>query len=203
MRTSLRYATITLLFFAFAVAGCSTTPETSSKGGSSIGQVSIPQIPNIQSFSYEDKDWGILARTSPKPPPYGTPTPRSIPGARVIMTLELKALLDSNSSIVVVDVLDSKTRTTVPGAYWIPEGGKDQFSDTEKSRFAEVLQKLTNGDKNRPIVFLCMSSECWESYNASLHAREFGYKDVIWYRGGSNAWTGANLDKKRPERIAW
>jgi rhodanese-related sulfurtransferase len=89
----------------------------------------------------------------------------SIPGARMIKTLELKALLDANKQVVVIDVLDSKTRTTVPGAYWMPGAGDSRFYGAEKSRFAAALEKLVGSDKNRPIVFLCLSSECWESYN--------------------------------------
>ncbi len=118
--------------------------------------------------------------------------------------MELKALLESNKEIVVIDVLGSKERKkSIPGAFWMPGAGDGQFYGAEKSRFAAALDKITEGDKNRPLVFLCWNSECWLSYNASLHAIEAGYKDIIWYRGGTEAWTGANLDWKRPERINW
>jgi len=121
----------------------------------------------------------------------------------VIKTLELKPLLESNAKVLVIDVLDSKTRTTVPGAYWLSGVGDSQFFHAEKIRFAAALEKLTVGDKTRPVVFLCLSSECWLSYNASLHALEAGYKDVIWYRGGTNAWGEAKLERKKPERFNW
>ncbi len=170
-----------------------------------FGQVPFPQLPQpITTFSLEDKDWGVEATTTPKRGPlYHAPTPASIPGARVIKTLELKGLLESNKNVVVVDVLDSKTRTTIPGAFWMYGGGDGQFFGAEKSRFATALEKLTGGDKTRPIVFLCLGSECWLSYNASLHALEAGYKDVIWYRGGTDSWKGANLESKKPESISW
>ena len=169
-----------------------------------FGQVSFPQLPQpTPAFSFEGKDWGIQAATTPKRAPYHAPTPASIPGARVIKTLELKALLESNKQIVVVDVLDSTTRKTIPGAFWMPGAGDGEFFAAEERRFATALEKLTGGDKNRPIVFLCLNSECWLSYNASLHAVEAGYKDVIWYRGGTNAWTGASLEWTKPERVQW
>ncbi|MBX3681485.1 MAG: hypothetical protein KF731_02195 [Thauera sp.] len=123
--------------------------------------------------------------------------------ARVIKTLELKALLDVNKDVVVVDVLDSKNRRSIPGAFWLSGAGDGQFFAAEKNRFAAALEKLTGGDKTRPLVFLCVSSECWLSYNASLHALEAGYEDVIWYRGGTNAWTGASLDWTKPESVSW
>ena len=168
-----------------------------------LGQVEIIKPPQDQAFSYESKDWGVAPASRPQGPPFGKPTPTSIPGARVIKSLELKGLLDANKQVVVIDVLDSKTRTTVPGAYWMPGAGDSRFYGAEISRFAAALDKLLGGDKNRPVVFVCLSSECWESYNACLHAIDAGYKDVLWYRGGTNAWAGANLDRKRPERIDW
>ncbi len=170
-----------------------------------FGQVSFPQLPQpIAAFAFEDKDWRIEATTTPKRAPlYHAPTPTSIPGARVIKTLELKALLEANKNVVVVDVLDSKTRKSIPGAFWMPGAGDGQFFAAETSRFSAALEKLTGGDKTRPIVFLCLSSECWLSYNASLHALEAGYKDVIWYRGGTNSWTGASLEWKKLESVSW
>lgn len=169
-----------------------------------LGQVTFPPVAQlVATFSFEDKDWGIEATTTPTRPPYHARTPTLIPGARVIKTLELKALLESNKQVVVIDVLDSGTRTSIPGAFWMSGAGDGQFFAAENRRFATALEKLTGGDKNRPIVFLCISSECWLSYNASLHAIEAGYKDVIWYRGGTNAWTAAKLERTTPERIQW
>lgn len=169
-----------------------------------FGQVPFPQLPPpINTFAFEDKDWGVEATKTPKRSSYHAPTPTSIPGARVIMTLELKGLLESNKNIVVVDVLDSKTRNSIPGAFWMSGGGGGQFFAAEKSRFSTALERLTSSDKARPLVFLCISSECWLSYNASLHALEAGYKDVIWYRGGTDAWRGASLEWKRPESVSW
>lgn len=170
-----------------------------------FGQVPFPQLPQpIATFSFEDKDWGVQATTTPnRGPRYHAPTPTSIPGARVIKTLELKALLEANKSVVLIDVLDSKGRRSIPGAFWMSGAGDGQFFAAEKSRFSAALERLSGGDKTRPVVFLCISSECWLSYNASLHALEAGYKDVIWYRGGTDAWRGANLDWKRPEIVNW
>lgn len=171
--------------------------------GAALAQVPFPAVSQPTTFSYEDKDWQVQPTTSIKLAPYHGPTPVSIPGARVIRTLELKALLEMNKDVVVVDVLDSKTRTTVPGAYWLSGAGDGRFYAAEKDRLAKALEKLTAGDKNRPLVFLCLSSECWLSYNASLHARDAGYKNVIWYRGGTDAWGAAGLPRRRPEQVNW
>lgn len=171
--------------------------------GSASGQVPIPTPSQAATFSNEMKDWGVAPTASLKLPPYHAPTPLSIPGARVIKTLELKALLEADAKVVVIDVLDGKSRVTLPGAYWMAGAGDGKFYAAEKSRFAAALEKLTDGDKTRPVVFLCISSECWLSYNASLHAIEAGFKDVIWYRGGSEAWNGASLERKKPRDVSW
>ncbi|HNC91792.1 MAG TPA: rhodanese-like domain-containing protein [Anaerolineales bacterium] len=169
-----------------------------------LAQVPFPQIQQpTQTFSFEEKDWSVEPTATVKRAPYHAPTPTAIPGARVIKTLELKALLDANKNVLVIDVLDTKSRKSIPGAFWMPGAGDGQFFGAEKSRLAAALEKLSSGDKARPLVFLCLSSECWLSYNASLHALEAGYKDVIWYRGGTNSWTGASLEWTKPERIDW
>lgn len=166
-------------------------------------QVAFPPPERDQAFAYEDKDWGVAPTTSEKRQPVHSPTPTSIPGGRVIRTLELKALLSAHPEVVVVDVLDGSGRRTVPGAHWMSGAGSPGFYGAETSRFQAALEKLTEGDKSRPLVFVCLSSECWLSYNASLRALAAGYKDVIWYRGGTDAWRGANLDTQVPRAVAW
>jgi len=102
-----------------------------------------------------------------------------------------------------MDVLNDKTRDTIPGAYWLAGAGSGDFYGAEKARFAAALEKLTAGDKDRALVFLCLGSKCWLSYNAALHALEAGYKDVIWYRGGTDAWGAAKLNLRRADPFGW
>jgi len=67
-------------------------------------------------------------------------------------------------------------------------GGK-----TLQQQFAQFLQQATGGNKQHPIVLYCLSPECWMSYNASLRAINLGYTNVLWYRGGIEAWKKAGL----------
>lgn len=169
-----------------------------------LAQAPFPKLKEpVKTYSAETKDWGVKAEATPKLDPLHAPTPTTIPGARVIKTVELKALLAENKKVVVIDVLDSQDRKSVPGAVWMSGAGASKFYDAEKGRFAKALEKVTAGDKGRPLVFLCLSSECWLSYNAALRALDAGYKDVIWYRGGTNSWRAAKLDWAPPERLAW
>jgi PQQ-dependent catabolism-associated CXXCW motif protein len=154
-------------------------------------------------FADEDRDWGIPATSKPRRKPYHAPIPRTIPGAKVIHTFELQALLEKTKDAIVIDVLDSRDTETIPGAYLMAGGGDGNFYGAEKARFASAVDGITKSDKNRPLIFLCRSSECWLSYNASLHALDIGYKDVYWYRGGRDAWKGANLERKPGQRLSW
>jgi len=158
---------------------------------------------DTRAYANEDQDWGVSPPSQPQRRPLHAPTPVSLPGGKVVKTIALKHLLDTDRSVVVVDVLESRERNTVPGAYWLPGAGQAYFYGAERERFAQVLQKLTGGNKDRPLVFLCLNSQCWLSFNASLHALEVGYRNVTWYRGGTDAWIGAGYARKRVERTDW
>ncbi len=47
-----------------------------------------------------------------------------------------------------------------------------------------------------------LSRECWVSYNAALRAINAGYTNVLWYRGGIEAWKAAGLPTLAPGRGA-
>ena len=172
-----------------------------------VAQVAIPQDTALQTaYAQEDKDWGVPPVAAVRKRDYHAPTPTSLPGARVVKTLQLKALL-AQGAVTVVDVLnprrDGGARKSVPGAVWLPGAGSGDFYAAEKRRLAQALEAATQGDKQRPLVFLCLSSECWLSWNAALHALEAGYTDVLWYRGGTEAWHGASLDLVEVAATAW
>lgn len=76
--------------------------------------------------------------------------------------------------------------------WWTP-GWARGFDDPLQAKLDERLARLTAGDRQRPVVFYCLSAECWLSYNASLRAVALGYRSVLWYRGGIEAWRAAGL----------
>ncbi|MBM3346586.1 MAG: sulfurtransferase, partial [Betaproteobacteria bacterium] len=65
--------------------------------------------------------------------------------------------------------------------------------DPIQEQFIDLMAKLTRGEKSRPLVFFCVSAQCWLSYNAALQAVAAGYSRVYWYRGGIEAWRSAGL----------
>jgi PQQ-dependent catabolism-associated CXXCW motif protein len=148
-------------------------------------------------FADEERDWGIPPTRDIRQAPYSAPTPMDVPGARVIRTEQLKALVDS-AKPVLIDVAGGAGHVTLRGAVWLPGGGGGvHFLDPLQADLAARLSALTARDKARPIVFFCADVQCWLSYNASLRATALGYSQVYWYRGGIAAWLQAGFPTDR------
>lgn len=154
------------------------------------------------SYAHEQQNWKIAATSSFTNPEYSL-TPTDVPGARTINTEELQSLLAANAKLLVVDVIDHQQLKSLPGAYRVP-GLSQALGDTANQQRAEkALAQLSEGDKYRPIVFLCTGVHCWLSYNAAAFALHAGYRDVIWYRGGLTSWQSAGFDMRPPKIVSW
>jgi len=145
-----------------------------------------------QVFANEEKDWGVPARKQPRTDRYHAPTPRELPGAKTIRTMELRAMQSQSSGPILIDVLGGDGHRTIRGSHWLKGAGLGVDAETERLRLD--LEKLTSGRKAAPIVFFCLNSECWLSYNAGLRAVELGYTNVSWFRGGTVAWERAQFE---------
>jgi rhodanese-related sulfurtransferase len=119
------------------------------------------------------------------------PTPNQLPGGSLITTPELVQLLqDPAQGALVFDVLGGPQM--LPNAIpVVPASQGGSFDDNVQRDFGQYLQQVTQGRKDRPMVFYCQSSQCWMSYNAALRATRLGYTRVLWYRGGIEAWQQA------------
>lgn len=128
------------------------------------------------------------------------PTPSSIPGGQVVTTPGLIALLDDRSfGARVFDVLGGPE--SLPGAIpAVPASQPGSFQDTTQQQFGQFLQQTTQGRRDVPLVFYCASSQCWMSYNAALRAIRLGYTNVLWYRGGLEAWQAAGRPTQRVQQ---
>lgn len=153
--------------------------------------------PLDQIAQMERQDFGV-------PPPQGlhagafhSPTPNSIPGAQVITTKGLMPLIQNQQvPKLVLDILGGPER--LPGA--IPAVAAAQpgsFQDQTQQGFGQYLAQATNGNKQVPLVFYCLNVQCWMSYNAAARAVALGYSNVLWYRGGIEAWKSAGLPVQR------
>ena len=157
-----------------------------------------PQAAGEYSYADEDRDWGIAATNRLRQQPYHAPTPREIPGARVVSTRELHAMLAGPNAPVLIDVLAEERHVTLVGAVWLSGAGRGaNFLDPLQAALTQLLQQLSRGDKARPLVFFCAGAQCWLSYNAALRAVAAGYTKVYWYRGVVEAWMAAGLPTAR------
>lgn len=147
-----------------------------------------------QVFANEDKDWGIAPTKAARTGRVHAPTPKELPGAKTITLMQLRELQEQSPKPILIDVLTGDGHRTIPGALWLREAGGPSFGNAERERLRLDLEKLTNRSKAAPVVFFCLSSECWLSYNAGLRAIELGYTNVLWYRGGTTAWERAGLE---------
>lgn len=145
-------------------------------------------------FAEEDRDWGVAATSQLRQPPYHAPTPREIPGAKLVYTRELQGLLAGPNRPLLIDVLSEEGHETLAGAIWLGGSGRgENFSDPVQRNLTPLLARLSAGDKAKPMVFFCAGPQCWLSYNAALRAVAAGYTNIYWYRGGIDAWTDAEL----------
>jgi PQQ-dependent catabolism-associated CXXCW motif protein len=151
----------------------------------------------------EDRSWGV------SPPPgyrainYHAPTPDELPGARVVRTAELQALLERDPKPMLIDVLSGPVHRTLPGSIWLHNGGLGDYSSEEDKRFLAAVARIAGHDKNRALVFFCSGVRCWLSYNAALRAVRGGYSNVLWYRGGIDSWRAAGLATVTADNFQW
>lgn len=157
----------------------------------------------FEAVAAEDHDWGIRAPSAVRSDKYHAPTPATIPGGRVVKTLELKAMLESEQRPFLVDVLSGPVHRTLPGSIWMHNGGLGDFDKAEEKRFHDTVASFVGHDKTRPIVFFCSGMQCWLSYNAAVRCIQAGYTNVYWYRGGIEAWRAAGLPTTRSDPFPW
>ena len=147
--------------------------------------------PLQQLVQAELQDFGIAPQSQLQTSMHG-PTPTSIPGGQVITTDRLLAQIQQGqqSGLLIFHVLGQGDM--IPGAqYATPASQAGTFSDQTQQEFGNYLGQVTQGRKDRPMVFYCLNTQCWMSYNAALRAINMGYRNVFWYRGGIEAWQRA------------
>ncbi|MCC7484977.1 MAG: hypothetical protein IT529_08280 [Burkholderiales bacterium] len=154
-------------------------------------------------YGDEDRDWNVAPTTEVRTADYHAPTPREIPGGRVVTTYELSRMLAREPRPYLIDVLGGGAHRTPIGAFWMVGAGAGDLGKEEVDRFLRALANFAAGDRNRAMVFLCVDAECWLSYNAALRAIAAGYTNVMWYRGGVAAWRRAGLVMQMSEPFAW
>ncbi len=163
-------------------------PSGGSMPGAMPGMGAAPSLDQL--MAWERQDMGVAPQPQLHEGAFHGPTPNKIPGGQVITTKGLLPLLQQGVPVLVFDVLGGGQ--TLPNAMplaWAAQPGS--FDDAVQQQLAQVLQQATRGRNDLPLVFYCQGPQCWMSYNASLRAIRLGYRNVLWYRGGTEAWQRA------------
>lgn len=150
-------------------------------------------------MAWERQDMGVAPAAELHQGAFHGPTPTKIPGGQLITTKGLLPLLKSGMPVQVFDVLGGGP--ALPNAQplvWAAQPGS--FSDATQQQLAQVLQQATQGRTDTPLVFYCGGPQCWMSYNAALRAIKLGYRNVLWYRGGMEAWQRAGQQFQMAQR---
>jgi rhodanese-related sulfurtransferase len=120
-------------------------------------------------------------------------TPSTLDGVKLVSAEQARDLQAKGVPMIDTRVAAEYAEKTVKGAISVPykeKSAKDAAFDKSQDSFD--LAKLP-ADKNAPLVFFCNSGECWKSYKASVQARDAGYKQIIWMRGGMPEWVAKGL----------
>jgi len=120
-------------------------------------------------------------------------TPDKLDGVTVVSAEQARDLAAKGAVLVDTRTANEFSEKTAKGAILVPyreKSAKDVGFDKGEDKFD--LAKLP-ADKNAPVIFFCNSGTCWKSYKASVYARDAGYKQVNWFRGGMPEWTAKGL----------
>jgi len=198
-------ATLALVFAGSAALAQSPSPgapESSARGRSD--RAAQPLAPPLMSqlsadaldqlMEWERQDMGAPPTRNLHTGSMHSATPNQIPGGQLITTKELVDLLQNGpaAGAVILDILGSSKR--LPNAIFAAQASHaGSFDDPIQQQFGRMLQQATHGNRDAPLVLYCLGPQCWNSYNASLRAINLGYRNVLWYRGGLEAWQRAGL----------
>jgi len=146
---------------------------------------------------------------------FRAPVPATLAGGEVVSVDRVEALVEAGE-VILIDVLPRppkpkglkegtiwrpRPRRNIPGSVWLPNTGFGGLSEEIERYFQSNLERLSGGDKARKLLFYCLA-DCWMSWNAAKRAISYGYKKVLWFPEGTDAWTAAGLPTELSEPAA-
>lgn len=153
----------------------------------------------------------LCKRTEDMPPylrmqQYRGITPACVPNGQTLDIPALQQLIKHDDPIL-IDVwaivrsvdedfgsmwLPNREHYSLPDTVWLPNIGYGKIKPDIEQYLQDNLQRLTQGDKAKPLVFFCVM-DCWMSWNAVQRVAGYGYSNVYWYRDGTDSWEEAGL----------
>lgn len=160
----------------------------------SIDALAKLAAPSEKFFANEEYGGGMTSAKGLRTQKLLDSTPQKIDGIQTFGTQALVLALKGVAPPVLIDV--GQSGSTLPGAQSLLRGGF-AFDDTNRelayqARFHGLL-KLLSPDASAPIIFFAKNREWWHGVNAAMRAKNLGYAQVGWYRGGLDSWQAAGL----------
>jgi rhodanese-related sulfurtransferase len=135
----------------------------------------------------------FFAATVATAPALAQETPPALNGVRVLTAEQTRDLGAKGAALIDTRTANEFSEKSVKGAVLVPYREKSAKSvDFDKTQDSFDLAKLP-ADKAAPVIFFCNAGTCWKSYKASVLARDAGWKQVGWFRGGMPEWTQKGL----------
>ncbi|MCH9808996.1 MAG: PQQ-dependent catabolism-associated CXXCW motif protein [Alphaproteobacteria bacterium] len=148
---------------------------------------------------------------------YRAALPDTVPGGKRVSTEEVEKLARDGLTVL-IDVMPSygpgfdpksgqwrmtRPRLNIPGSTWLPDVGLGKLPAILERYFAQNLDRLTAGDKTKPLLFYCQS-DCWMAWNATKRAASMGYTTLYWYPEGTDGWSDWDNETvlSQPVRVA-
>jgi adenylate cyclase len=148
------------------------------------------RIAGVRDHADEDADFGVVPDDALHMNDNDR-TPTMASGVRTVRTTDLLAFLEQGKPLV-LDV--SGLGKSIPGAVGLRGAGiGGNTSDPFQARLSRKMQELTHGYLNMPVVTMAWNADRFSSRNLALRLAALGYTNVIWYRGGREAWEAAGL----------
>lgn len=110
--------------------------------------------------------------------------PETIEGVTTVSAEQLIDMILANPDLIVID---SRKKTEYLKGHI--EGSINILNTRLK---AEDLERISP-DKNNAILFYCNGSRCLRSSDSIKKAKDWGYNNLIWFRGGWKEWTEKRL----------
>jgi rhodanese-related sulfurtransferase len=138
-------------------------------------------------FANETLDTGIPPTETAHEGEDFDPTPSTVAGAGVIAVKALAERMHKSPPPIVIDL--GSGRAVPPGAIWHVQDA----SDDAVKWVREALQASARTNPQPPIIVMGDGTFGWDSYNMVLRLIHAGYAQVIWFRGGEEAWSASGL----------
>ncbi len=120
-------------------------------------------------------------------------TPSTLDGVKVVNAEQVRDMAAKGVPLIDARAANEYAEKSIKGAINIPYKEKSaKEPNFDKSVDSFDLTKLKS-DKSAPIVFFCNAGSCWKSYKAAVVARDAGFKQVHWFRGGFPEWEAKGL----------